>query len=108
MARLFRRSQRLSRNRGRAPFLIVSSIAAAAAPRRETDPRNRTAFVCQYFAGRPAFAGMMVDDTVSAADAWSSTLAQSNREARIGAEFLAHVGVTPSPRLLGPETADRW
>src|SRR6516165_9217117 len=113
MALLFRRSQRhkgaLPRfhdNRFKSPFACFIA-AAAATPCREADLRNRTAFVRQYFAGRPAFAGMIADDTVSAPDAWSSTLAHSNREVHIGAEVLAHVGVTPFPRLLGPETADR-
>ena len=75
---------------------------------------TRTALVCQYLAGRPAFAGMIVDDTVSALDAWSLTLDHSNRVAQNGAEALAHVGVTPFPRLhsaelssFDPEAADR-
>ena len=69
--------------------------------------------MCQYLAGRPAFAGMTVDDIVSASDAWSLTLGQSNRVARNGAEVLARVGVTPflRPRTaelspFGPEAAD--
>src|SRR5262249_9547546 len=53
------------------------------------------ALVCQCFAGCPAFAGKIVDDTVSAPDAWSLTLGHSNRVARNGAEVLARVGVTP-------------
>jgi hypothetical protein len=57
---------------------------------------------------------MIVDDTVSAPDAWSSILDHTTRVAHNGAEVLAHVGVTPFPRLhtaelspIGPETADR-
>jgi hypothetical protein len=81
---------------------------------RDGPVKPLTALVCQYFSGRPAFAGMIVNDTVSAPDAWSLTLDHSNRVAHNGAQVLPHVGITPFPRLhtaefslFGPETAYR-
>ena len=78
-------------------------------------PAKPGQYSCQYLGGRPAFAGIIIDDTVSAPEAWSLTLDHSNRVAPTGAEALARFGITPFPRLhtaefslFGPETADRY
>ena len=54
----------------------------------------------QYFAGYPAFAGKIVDDTVSAPVAWSLTLYKTTVLERptMAAKFL-RMFVTPFPRL---------
>src|ERR1700737_676909 len=74
--------------------ICIFHYRRARTPCQRRTCKTRTALVCQYFAGRPTFTGMIVDDTVSARDAWSLTLGHSNRVAHNGDEVLAHVGVT--------------
>jgi hypothetical protein len=67
----------------KAPF-ASSIVAGATTPCREADLRNPDSSRVSTFAERPAFAGMIVDDTVLASDAWSLTLDHSNRVAHNG------------------------